>query len=236
MSSLLEIDRINTFYDVFQAIFDVSMSLDQGEVVCLLGRNGAGKTTTLSSIVGLNPPRSGRVTFKGQDITGKKPYQIARLGIGFVPENRSIFPDLTVRENLELGNRNRDKKVGAERLGKTYALFPRLKDLEDHLGGNLSGGEQQMLTIGRSLMGDPELLLLDELTTGLAPIIVQLLKARINKLKEDKYTILLTEQNALFALDVSNRAYLIDKGTIVYQGTVDKLRQNEQLMKEYLGV
>ncbi len=236
MSSLLEIDRINTFYDVFQAIFDVSMSLDQGEVVCLLGRNGAGKTTTLSSIVGLNPPRSGRVTFRGQDITGKRPYQIARLGIGFVPENRCIFPDLTVRENLELGNRNRDKKTGVERLEKTYALFPRLKDLEDHLGGNLSGGEQQMLTIGRSLMGDPELLLLDELTTGLAPIIVQLLKARINKLKEDKYTILLTEQNALFALDVSNRAYLIDKGTIVYQGTVDKLRQNEQLMKEYLGV
>ena len=236
MPSLLEIDRINTFYDVFQAIFDVSMSLDQGEVVCLLGRNGAGKTTTLSSIVGLNAPRSGRVTFRGQDITGRRPYQIARLGIGFVPENRSIFPDLTVRENLELGNRNRDKKVGAERLDKTYGLFPRLKDLEDHLGGNLSGGEQQMLTIGRSLMGDPELLLLDELTTGLAPIIVQLLKARINKLKEEKYTILLTEQNALFALDVSNRAYLIDKGTIVYQGTVDKLRQNEQLMKEYLGV
>jgi branched-chain amino acid transport system ATP-binding protein len=234
--SLLETRDINTFYDVFHAIFDVSLSLDLGEVVCLLGRNGAGKTTTLTSIVGLNPPKSGTVSLKGENITGKKPYQIARMGIGFVPENRWIFPELTVRDNLELGNRNPDPKVAADRLQKTYELFPRLKDLEDHLGGNLSGGEQQMLTIGRSLMGDPELLLMDELTTGLAPIIIQLLNTQLMKLKNDRYTILLTEQNALFALDVSDRAYVIDKGSIVYDGSVTDLRENARLMREYLGV
>jgi branched-chain amino acid transport system ATP-binding protein len=233
---LLEVSRINAFYGVFQAVFDVSLALERGDVVCLLGRNGAGKTTTLSAIAGLNPPRSGKVQFGGEDITGRKPYQVARLGIGLVPENRLIFPDLTTLENLELGCRNIDKGTSDERLKKIFELFPRLESLKDHRGGNLSGGEQQMLTIGRTLMGAPELLLMDELTTGLAPIVVQLLKTQIKRLKEENQTILLTEQNALFALDISDRAYIIDKGAIVYEGTVNELKENEQLMREYLGV
>ena len=232
----LDVRRINTFYDVFQAIFDVSLSLDQGQVVCLLGRNGAGKTTTLSTIVGLNPARSGTVLFRSTDITRRKPYQIARLGIGFVPENRWIFTDLTVRENLALGDRTGIPKRVDDKFEKVYELFPQLKVLEKHLGGNLSGGEQQMLTIGRALMGEPELLLMDELTIGLAPIVIQLLKTRIRRLKEEKQTIFLTEQNALFALDVSDRAFVIDKGSIVYHGTVNQVRQDRELMKGYLGV
>ncbi|MBI4966395.1 MAG: ABC transporter ATP-binding protein [Desulfomonile tiedjei] len=232
----LEVNKINTFYDIFQAVFDVSVQLDKGEVVCLLGRNGAGKTTTLSSIVGLNPPKSGSVKFKGVDLTGKKPYEIARMGMGFVPENRWIFSELTVKDNLELGCRGKNSRQVSAALERIYSLFPRLKDLMNRAGGTLSGGEQQMLTIARSLMGEPELLLLDELTIGLAPIVVQLLKRQIEKLKSERLTILLTEQNALFALDVSDRAYVIDKGTIVYEGTVQSLRQDQELMTKYLGV
>ncbi|MEJ2718791.1 MAG: ABC transporter ATP-binding protein [Deltaproteobacteria bacterium] len=232
----LEVQRINTFYDVFHAIFDVSLYLEQGEVVCLLGRNGAGKTTTLSSIIGLNPPRTGSVSFNGVDLRGKKPYQIARLGVGFVPENRLIFDELSVRDNLELGGRKKNRPQLSEALERMYGLFPRLKDMENRMGGTLSGGEQQMLTIARSLMGDPKLLLLDELTTGLAPIVVDMLKNQIEKLKEDNFTILLTEQNALFALDMSDRVYVMDKGTIVYDGGVEDLRGNKGVMSEYLGV
>jgi len=232
----LEVDEIDTYYDVFQAIFNVSLMLDRKEVVCLLGRNGAGKSTTLSSIVGLNPPRSGNIKFKELQINGKKPYQIARLGISFVPENRLIFSDLTVRENLELGRRDtKGQKVGTA-LEKVYELFPPLKTLENQQGGTLSGGEQQMLTIGRSLMGDPELLLLDEPTGGLSPLIVQMLGEKIGQLKKEGLTILLTEQNALFALDISKRVYVIDKGIIVFEGRVKELSENREIMKEYLGV
>lgn len=236
MMSLLTVEKINTFYDVFQAIFDVSLALDPAQVVCLLGRNGAGKTTTLNSIVGLNPPRSGKVIFRGAEITGNKPYRVARLGIGYVPETRWIFPDLTVEENLELGDRQRDKKRYAAKLTKVFGLFPRLEALKQHMGGKLSGGEQQMLTIARTLMAEPELLLLDELTTGLAPIVVNLLKRQIATLKREGLTMLLTEQNALFALDISDRAYVIDKGTIVYTGEVESLKGAPHIMKEYLGV
>lgn len=232
----LQVQSVNTFYDVFHAIFDVSLSLEQGEVVCLLGRNGAGKTTTLSSIMGLNPPRTGSVSFKGVDLRGKKPYEIARLGVGFVPENRLIFNELTVRDNLELGCRKKTRSQLAAALERMYGLFPRLKHMEDRMGGTLSGGEQQMLTIARSLMGDPELLLLDELTTGLAPLIVELLGDQVKRLKESNFTILLTEQNALFALDMSDRVYVMDKGSIVYDGGVADLLENRGLMSEYLGV
>jgi len=232
----LEVKNINTFYDVFHAIFDVSLSIEQGEVVCLLGRNGAGKTTTLTSIIGLNPPRNGAIEFKGARLNGMKPYQIGRLGIGLVPENRWIFNDLSVRDNLELGGRAKTKKQLSSSLEKIYNLFPRLLDLERRTAGTLSGGEQQMLTIARALMGDPELLLLDELTIGLAPIVIQMLKTRIKRLKEEGQTILLTEQNALFALDVSDRVYVIDKGAIVFEGRVEALRENRQLMRDYLGV
>lgn len=234
--AFLEIKGINTFYGVFQALFDVSLRLEEGESVCLLGRNGAGKTTTLSSIVGLNSPRSGSITFKGTDVTGKRPHEIARLGVGFAPENRLIFQDLSVRDNLELGCRKKSRPELLGALDRVYTLFPRLKDFEDRAGGTLSGGEQQMLTIARALMGSPDLLLLDELTTGLAPIVIQSLKVQITQLKQEKLTILLTEQNALFALDISDRVYVIDKGTIVYDGSVEGLRQDRDLMRQYLGV
>jgi branched-chain amino acid transport system ATP-binding protein len=230
---LLKVKEIDTFYDIFQAIFKVSLDVQEKEVVCLLGRNGAGKTTTLSSIVGLNRPRSGSVQFKGREIAGLKSYQIVQLGIGFVPEHRWIFSDLTVKENLELGWRVKKQK---DMFDEIYQLFPKLKDLQNQKGGNLSGGEQQMLTIARTLMGEPELLLLDEPTAGLAPVIVQSLANKIRELKEKGLTILLTEQNADFALSIADRAYAIDKGSIVYEGTADHWKKNEDLMQRYLGV
>ncbi len=230
---LLNVREIDTFYDIFQAIFKVSLNVLEKEVVCLLGRNGAGKTTTLGSIVGLNPPKSGGVQFKGQEIAGLKSYNIAKMGIGFVPEHRWIFSDLTVKENLELGWRNKKQKRVFEDI---YQLFPKLKDLGNQKGGTLSGGEQQMLTIARSLMGEPELFLLDEPTAGLAPLVVQMLTSKIRELKGRGLTILLTEQNAEFALDISDRAYAIDKGSIVYEGATEHLKENRDLMKQYFGV
>ncbi|MEW6531611.1 MAG: ABC transporter ATP-binding protein [Thermodesulfobacteriota bacterium] len=232
----LDVKSINTFYDVFHAIFDVSLCLDKGEVVCLLGRNGAGKTTTLTSIVGLNPPRSGSVTLNGVPISGKRAYQIARMGVGYVPENRWIISELTVRDNLELGCRRKSDTQIAAALESMYELFPRLKDLGHRVGGTLSGGEQQMLALARALVSKPELLLMDEVTIGLAPLVVQMLKSTILTLKQNRNTILLTEQNALFALDVSDRVYVIDKGAIVYDGTVDQVRKEHAVMSKYLGL
>jgi branched-chain amino acid transport system ATP-binding protein len=233
---LLEVDKIDTYYGIFQAIFQVSLRLDNGAVVCLLGRNGAGKTTTLTSIIGLNRPKSGRIKYKGLEITGKKPFQIVRLGIGFIPEARWIFSDLSVKENLELGLREKKEKGRGPGLERIYELFPKLKLMEKRNAGTLSGGEQQMLTVGRTLMGDPEFILLDEPTAGLAPIIVRSLGDQIRRLKEEGLTILLAEQNALLAMDISDRAYIIDKGTIVYEGSVEKLREDENMMRGYLGV
>ena len=197
---------------------------------------GAGKSTTLKSVVGLCRPSSGSIRFKGEEISGKKPFQIARKGIGFVPENRWIFSDLTVKENLDLGLRKRDRQSIRNALEKVYDLFPKLKTMEARLAGTLSGGEQQMPTVGRTLMGSPEGVLLDEPTAGLAPIVAQLLGDQIRKLKEERCTLLMAEQNALFAMDISDRAYVIDKGAIVYEGRVDELKQSRDMMREYLGV
>lgn len=233
---LLEVNKIDTYYDIFQAIFQVSLRLDQGEVVCLLGRNGAGKTTTLTSIIGLNRPKSGSIKYKGQEINGKKPYQIVRLGIGFIPEDRWIFSDLSVKENLELGLREKKEKGHVFGLERIYEFFPKLRDMENRNAGTLSGGEQQMLTVGRTLMGNPESILLDEPTAGLAPLIAQSLGDQIRRLKQEGLTILLAEQNAVLAMDISDRAYVIDKGAIVYEGSVEKLRENEDMMRGYLGV
>ncbi|MDY6882105.1 MAG: ABC transporter ATP-binding protein [Desulfatiglans sp.] len=232
----LEVNKINTYYGVFQAIFDVSLGLREGEIVCLLGRNGAGKSTTLTSIIGLNKPESGSIRHKNEEIIGIKPYQIARRGIGFVPEDRWVFSELTVKENLEIGLR-RPPKAGAKAdLERIYELFPKLKSLEKQHAGILSGGEQQMLTVGRTLMGSPELILLDEPTAGLAPVVAKILGEQIKRLKQAGLTILLTEQNALLAMSISDRSYVIDKGTIVYDGTVKNLAQDEDTMRGYLGV
>jgi branched-chain amino acid transport system ATP-binding protein len=234
---ILEVDTINTFYGTSHILFDVSMKIEGGELVCLLGRNGAGKTTTLRSIMALTPPKSGSVKFYGEEMTGRPPYKIAQKGMGYVPDNRLIFPDLTVRENLEVGIKGSEHFKGEPwTLDRIYEIFPKLKVLEKSLGGYLSGGEQQMLTIGRTLMGNPELVLLDEPVEGLAPLVVKDFADRLLKLKEAGLTILFSEQNVRFSLSIADRAYVIDKGRIKYHGSIQELSANEEVKKNYLMI
>jgi branched-chain amino acid transport system ATP-binding protein len=232
----LEVERINTYYGLSHILFDVSLEVDKGEVVVLLGRNGAGKTTTMRSIMGLTRPVDGKVRFNGEDITGLVPYQVARKGIGFVFEDRRIFPDLSVHANLEVGLRTAKDKANKWTFERVYGLFPRLKQLSKRRGGTLSGGEQQMLTICRTLMGNPGLLLLDEPSEGLAPIIVQDLGKFIDVVKQEGMTVLLSEQNVKFALKHSDRAYIVDSGHIKYQGSINELEKDEEVKKRYLAV
>ena len=235
---LLEVKEINTFYDLSHILFNVSLEVDKGETVCLLGRNGVGKTTIFRSIMGLTPPRSGSIKLYGNEITGKEPYEIARLGVGLVPEDREIFPDLTVRENLEIACKKRTKENQQEdwTIEKVHRLFPILEDRDNQWGGTLSGGEQQMLTIARTLMGNPTLLLLDEPSEGLAPMVTKMIEEQIMVLKKESFTILLSEQNSSFALRVSDRAYILEKGHVLWQGQVAELKQRPDIMKTYLGV
>jgi len=235
---LLEVKEINTFYDLSHILFNVSLEVDKGETVCLLGRNGVGKTTIFRSIMGLTPPRSGSIKLRGNEITGKKPYEIARLGVGLVPEDREIFPDLTVRENLEIACKKGTKENQQEdwTIEKVHRLFPILEDRDNQWGGTLSGGEQQMLTIARTLMGNPTLLLLDEPSEGLAPMVTKMIEEQIMVLKKESFTILLSEQNSSFALRVSDRAYILEKGHVLWQGQVAELKQRPDIMKTYLGV
>lgn len=229
----LEVIRINTFYDLSHVLFDLSLVVEREELVCLLGRNGAGKTTTLRSIHGLTPPRSGSIRFKGHEIAGKRPHRIARMGLGYVPGDRRIFPGLTVRENLEVGRRS--KEQGADwNLEKIYSLFPSLGRLERHLGNQLSGGEQQMLTIARSLMGNPELLLLDEPSEGLAPLLVRMLEEQVVKLRNQGLSILLAEQNVKSALRIGNRGYILDKGRILFQGSIQELSEDQEARRHLM--
>ena len=233
---ILAVEGINTYYGSSHILFDVSLAIQAGEVVVLLGRNGAGKTTTLRSIMGLTPPKTGSITFKGEKIGGLSSYRIARMGMGFVPEDRVIFPDLTVRENLEIAK----KKTGQEKtlwtVEKIFGFFPVLERFQKRDGGTLSGGEQQMLTIARTLMGNPELLLLDEPVEGLAPLIVRMMGEIINQIRNQGVTLLVSEQNVKFSLKIAQNAHVIDKGTIRYQGSVDELRGNEEIKKKYLAV
>lgn len=233
---ILEVKDIHTYYGMSHILFGVSLSVKKGEVVALLGRNGAGKTTTLRSIIGLAPPKSGSIQFKGQEIAGRPPYEIARLGIGFVPEDRRIFPDLTVLENLEVGKKGGPDGRGGWDLEKVFDYFPKLKELRNQMGGTLSGGEQQMLTIARTLMGNPELLLLDEPSEGLAPLIVRALEELIQRLKLEGMTILLAEQNLKFVGRLADQAYIIDDGRIPYEGRIEDLWRNEEVKKRYLAV
>jgi len=233
---ILEMRDVHTYYGTSHVLFGVSLDVAQGETVCLMGRNGAGKTTTFRSIVGLTPPRSGSILLHGKEIAGAKVHRIARLGVGYVPEDRQIFPNLTVRENLEIGRSSGIPRKEGWSVEKVYALFPVLAKYDGKPGGQLSGGEQQMLTIGRTLMGNPELVLLDEPTEGLAPVVVIALKEMILRLKEMGTTILLSEQNVKFAVKVSDRVFIIDNGAIRYRNDIDGFRNDEAVQKKYLAV
>jgi branched-chain amino acid transport system ATP-binding protein len=223
--TILRVDKINTFYGLSHILFDVSLEIKSGQTVCLLGRNGVGKSTTLKSIIGLTPSRSGRIEFAGQEITGLKTHRIAHRGVGYVPEDRIIFPDLTVQENLEMGV----KKGGTTKgwtMEKVFEIFPILKERASQEGGTLSGGEQQMLTIARTLMGNPLLLLLDEPSEGLAPLVIRELYRQVNLLRGTGMTILLCEQKCDFALNMSDCAYILEKGHICWQGANAELSSN----------
>ena len=229
---MLNVDRIHTYYGLSHILFDVSLTVSQGEIVGLLGRNGAGKSTTMRSIGGLTPPRQGTITFRGEPITGKKVYLLVRQGIAYVPDDRRVFADLTVDDNLEITfRRNRDWNKR-----RVYDLFPALEEISSRRAGHLSGGEQQMLTIGRALMSSPVLLLLDEPTEGLAPLIVRNLEEQILKLRDSGISILLSEQNVKSAMKLINRAYVIDNGHIRFEGTIAQFEANEEVKKRYLMV
>jgi len=236
LDAILNIDQINTFYGQSHALQGVSLSIHQGEVVCLLGRNGVGKTTTLRSIMGLTPPRSGRILFKGIDVMGKHSFQIAQMGIGYVPDDRRIFPDLTLCENLELARRLSKKANIQWTFEKIYDLFPVFIHLKERKGNQLSGGEQKMLAIGRALMKNPDLLLLDEPSEGLAPLIVQNLVEVLGRVRSEGVTILLADQNLKFCRKTSDRGYILEKGMIQYQGIMEEIWKNEAIVKKYLVV
>lgn len=231
---ILEVKDINTYYGTSHILFGVSIEIKEKEAVCLLGRNGAGKTTTLRSIIGLTPPRSGSIKFNDQEINGKPPYRIASLGVGFVPDDRRIFPDLTVRQNILVARKEREG--GVWDLDRIYALFPKLKELDSHMGNHLSGGEQQMLTIARTLMINPTLLLLDEPGEGLAPLVIESMKEQLGEIKKLGLTMLICEHNVGLATGLSDRAYVMDKGAIRYQGTIEELRQNDEVREKYLMI
>jgi branched-chain amino acid transport system ATP-binding protein len=233
----LELDAINTYYGSSHILFDVSLGIEKGEAVALMGRNGAGKTTTLRSIISLTPPKTGRIRFKGEEIAGKSPYKIARKGIGFVPEDRRIFGGLSVRENLEIAQLIQSGPKREWDIRAVFDLFPKLKDLEFRSGGTLSGGEQQMLTIARALLSNPVLLLLDEPFEGLAPLIVKHLSELMLQVKTRGVTVLITEQQHLkYILDLADRVYILDKGHIQYHGGISELWQNEEFKRKYLAV
>ncbi len=231
---ILEVNNIYTSYGLSQVLFGVSLKIDEGEVVSLLGRNGVGKTTTLRSIMGLTPAHSGSIKWKGEEIAAKPSYEIAKMGIGFVPEDRRIFSDLTVWENLDVAIKSSGKGGPSWTVERVFELFPALEPLRNRRGGFLSGGEQQMLTVARALMGNPELLLLDEPSEGLAPVVVQHLGEQISKLREEGMTILLSEQNTQFSLDLSDRLYILEKGEVRYEGKVAEFLKDEESYKTYL--
>jgi len=231
-----EIKDVHTFYGQSHILHGASLEIEKGEIVALLGRNGVGKSTTLKSIVGLVPPRSGSVQFKGQEIMGLKPHKICRLGVGYVPEERRIFPNLTVRENLLVGLKPDQKVADPWTVEKIFGYFPQLEKRMDQKGGHLSGGEQQMLTIGRTLMGNPEILLVDEPTEGLAPTLITMVVDMLRLVHEQNGSILLVEQAMDVALSLGSRAYVMSKGEVVFQGTGEELQENEEVRKRYLEV
>ncbi len=233
---MLEIEGLNAYYGRAHILHGVGFTMGRGEVLALMGRNGAGKSTTMKAVMGLVPPQAGRVTFEGHTIVGREPFEIARLGIGYVPEERRVFSELSVMENLSVAQR--PKREGAphwtpERL---FQLFPNLGRMRDRPGGAMSGGEQQMLTIARTLMGNPKLVLLDEPSEGLAPVIVEEMAKTILALKSEGLSVLISEQNLHFAGSVADRATIIEKGLIRFTGTMDELKADEAVRAQYLSV
>jgi branched-chain amino acid transport system ATP-binding protein len=234
--ALLEVNDLHTFYGNIEALKGVSLRVEQGEVVTLIGSNGAGKSTTLRSISGLTPPREGSIKFDGKEIGEVPPQEIVQMGISQAPEGRHVFSRMTVRENLDLGAYLRKDRADINRdMDRVFALFPRLKERERQKGGTMSGGEQQMLAIGRALMANPKLLLLDEPSMGIAPILVERIYETIAEINRQGTTILLVEQNANYALDVSKRAYVLETGKVVMTDTSDALRTNPEVQKAYRG-
>jgi branched-chain amino acid transport system ATP-binding protein len=233
--ALLEVSDVHTYYGNIEALKGISIEVEEGEIVTLIGSNGAGKSTTLRSISGLTPPRAGSIKFDGREIGETAPQDIVRLGISQSPEGRKIFPRMTVRENLDLGAYlRRDADIEAD-VQRVYDLFPRLEERQKQKAGTMSGGEQQMLAIGRALMAQPKLLLLDEPSMGLAPILVERIYETVAEINRQGTTILLVEQNANFALDVSKRAYVLETGAIALADDADALRDNPDVQKAYLG-
>jgi branched-chain amino acid transport system ATP-binding protein len=233
---VLEVEKIETYYGTIQALRGVSLDVRQGEIVTLLGANGAGKTTTLRSINGLNRPRHGTIRFQGEEITSTHAHEIVKKGISQSPEGRKLFPRMTVVENLEMGAFQRsDRAAVSDDMDRVYALFPRLAERKTQKAGTLSGGEQQMCAIGRALMARPKLLMLDEPSMGLAPIFVERIFETIIEINKQGTPILLVEQNALMALDVAVRGYVLETGRIVLEGPAPDLKKNEQVRKTYLG-
>jgi len=233
---ILEIQEINTYYGQSHVLQGISLSIDEGEVVSLLGRNGVGKTTTLRSVMGLTPPRRGSIKFQGKEIAGKSPFEIARLGIGYVPDDRRIFPDLTTFENLEISRRMSRSKQGYWTMDTVCDLFPVLRDLRSSKGTHLSGGEQKMLAIGRALMKNPGIILLDEPAEGLAPLVVRNLMDVIKTIRDEGVTILLADQNLKFCRAVADRGYILEKGVMQYEGTMKEIWENEEVVSKYLVV
>jgi len=232
---MLEVSDLHVFYGGIHALKGINLSVSPGRIVTLIGANGAGKSTTLRSIVGLARPSQGAIRFQGEDLSRKPTHQIIRMGIGISPEGRKVFPNLTVLENLELGAYNRSHRDFAAQVEWVFSLFPRLKERERQLAGTLSGGEQQMLALGRALMSRPSLVLLDEPSLGLAPLVVQEVFRTIQAINEGGATILLVEQNAMAALQIAHYGYVLETGEVMLEGTGESLLQDERVRRAYLG-
>jgi branched-chain amino acid transport system ATP-binding protein len=227
---------LDVFYGTSQILFGLSLAVAEGQTMALLGRNGAGKSTTLKALAGLAPPRRGTVTVLGTEMQRRKPHHIARAGLGYVPEDRQIFPEHTVEDNLLIGAKKGPNGEDYWNVKRIFEMLPLLEPLKARFGGRLSGGEQQMLTIGRTLMGNPICLLLDEPSEGLAPVIVQQIGALLRKLRDMGVTVLLAEQNMHFCLGIASHATVIDKGEVVYRNTIDALRKDEDIKSRYLAL
>jgi branched-chain amino acid transport system ATP-binding protein len=236
MGTMLEISGLDAYYGRAHILQGLGFSMDRGQVLALMGRNGAGKSTTMKAIMGLVPPATGTVSFEGHNLRGREPFEIARLGIGYVPEDRRVFSELSVMENLSVGQRPPRAGTPHWTPERLFALFPNLGRMRDRPGGAMSGGEQQMLTIARTLMGNPSLVLLDEPSEGLAPVIVEEMARTILALKAEGLSVLISEQNLHFAGNVADRAAIIEKGMIRFTGTMDELKANEAIRTQYLSV